>query len=269
VGAPAGRRFRFAQWEFPGRLGPAPGRYVLRRFAGDDIRHVVVLAELEAPQTPRGGRLRRLRGVHAAPEPQAAGAPVTRATVIDATPLASEAAARGWLIQAGASDLAEALAVLNRVLHRHRLAAADPLARELGAAHAMVARLGYGVGEQVAEGRWEAAIELPVPARPAARTALPAQDRLTALLAGRDAPLACEELALRARADLDHGRDREAAMQLAAALDAALAELASWREERDLAARLDELAGCREAVHAAARAAREGGLEPPAQAAGA
>ena len=44
------RRFRFVQWEFAGRLGPPPGRYVVRRFAGDDVREVVVVTERRAPR---------------------------------------------------------------------------------------------------------------------------------------------------------------------------------------------------------------------------
>jgi hypothetical protein len=80
-------------------------------------------------------------------------------------------------------------------------------------------------------------------------------------MAARDAALACEELALRARADLDRGRDREAALQLEAALAAALAELASWRELGDLPQRLRELERWSEPVAAAAAAAREGRLE--------
>ena len=50
--------FRFAQWEFPGRLGPPPGRYVVRRFAGDDVREVVVVGE----GARRGGARRGRRG---------------------------------------------------------------------------------------------------------------------------------------------------------------------------------------------------------------
>jgi hypothetical protein len=74
--------------------------------------------------------------------------------------------------------------------------------------------------------------------------------------------LACEELALRARADLSAGREREAAMQTHVALEAGVAELESWREKGDMAQRLDELAGHREPVAAAANAAIQGGLEP-------
>ena len=81
------------------------------------------------------------------------------------------------------------------------------------------------------------------------------QERLAALLSGRDAALACEELTLRARGDLDHGRAREAALQLAIALDTALAELEAWREQGDMARRLEELDDRRGAVAEAARAA--------------
>jgi hypothetical protein len=88
------------------------------------------------------------------------------------------------------------------------------------------------------------------------------QQRLAALLSGRDVALACEELALRARVDLDQGRGREAALQLSAALDAALAELEGWRGTEAVATRLDELHEHREPVDRAAGAALEGGLQP-------
>ena len=86
-------------------------------------------------------------------------------------------------------------------------------------------------------------------------------DRLAALLSSRDAALACEELALRARADLDRGRDREAALQLEAAWSAALSELAGWTSTGDLATRLSELREYAAEVAAAAAAAREGTLD--------
>jgi hypothetical protein len=44
-------------------------------------------------------------------------------------------------------------------------------------------------------------------------------------MGGKDEQLACEELVLRARADLDAGRPREAALQARVALEAAIAEL--------------------------------------------
>ena len=81
-------------------------------------------------------------------------------------------------------------------------------------------------GEQVADGLWTDARELlRPPGRQRRAKVLQPQARLAAVLGGRERPLACEELTLRARLDLDHGRDREAALQLLVALDAALAEL--------------------------------------------
>ena len=92
------------------------------------------------------------------------------------------------------------------------------------------------------------------------------EERLAALLAGRDVPLASEELALRARADLAAGREREAALQLRVALAAALGELAPWAPRGDLAARLDELRELRRGVEAAAETALQGGLDDGARA---
>ena len=96
--------------------------------------------------------------------------------------------------------------------------------------------------------------------------ALRPQERFAALLAGRDAALACELLALRARVDLDHGREREAALQLEAALAAGRAELAGWRELDGMPARLDELAALADEVAPVAAAARAGGLDEPSRA---
>ena len=50
-------------------------------------------------------------------------------------------------------------------------------------------------------------------------------ERLAAILSGRDELLASEELVLRARADLEAHRPREAALQARIALEAVLAEL--------------------------------------------
>jgi hypothetical protein len=78
------------------------------------------------------------------------------------------------------------------------------------------------------------------------------------VLGAREAPLACEELVLRARLDIDHGRNREAALQLLVALDAALAELAVDPRGAELGSRLTELRGRREATAEAAQAALSG-----------
>ena len=255
------RRFRFVQWEFAGRLGPDPGRYPVRRFAGDAVREIVVIGGVEAPRrSSRPARRRRARDVDA---PQVEPVEVTRATVIDAAPLHEHEGAEVWLARAvdDASVVADALAVLNRAVAGHRVAAADPLVADADPARALVTRVGYGSGEQVAEGDWEAARVLPPPRDRRSRALVP-QQRLAALLSGRDVALACEELALRARGDLTAGREREAAMQVHVALEAAVAELESWRGHATMAERIDELSERRAPVAEAANAAIQGGLEP-------
>jgi hypothetical protein len=230
----------------------------MRRFAGDDVRQVLVIGGYDAPR-----RLRR-RARRADPGPTSVE--LTRATVIDVTPLGKLEAADVWLDRACGDDRPRvvdgALELLNRAVAGHRLASADPWLADADPAHALVCRVGYGSGEQVADGDWESAVELPLPEPRAGRSLILApQERLAALLGGRDAALACEELTLRARGDLDHGRPREAALQLAVALDTGLAELEVWREQGDMARRLEELDGWREVVARAARAALGGGLD--------
>ncbi len=134
------------------------------------------------------------------------------------------APSRGSLAPAE-TELAEDLAVLNRALRGFRLATADPfniVRRE----QALVARIGLGAGDQVADGLWSDALESDArPGRERRRKVLLPQARLAAMINGRERALACEDLTFRARLDFDHGHDREAALQLLVALDAALAEL--------------------------------------------
>jgi len=262
------RRFCFVQFEFPWLIGPEPGTYSIRERLGEPPAHILVLATLGAVQRRLLAGRRRAR--EAPPEPPPQPVPTTRATLVDTGGLDGGDTAARWLRDADLAELAQdALARLNRVLHAHRLAVADPYAREVALEQSLITRVGYGEGERVAAGRWERAQEL-APASPAGgrlptagRTAaLRPQERLAALLSGRDVALACEELALRTRADLDAGRSREAALQLRVAFEAALAELEPWREQAGLAARLERLRKRRDAVGSVANAALRGGLEP-------
>jgi hypothetical protein len=265
-GAGEDRQFRFAQFEFPWALGPDPGRYLVRAGGDETPTHVLVLSVLGAPQRRLLGRR---RAHEAQPEPDPAPVATTRATVIESDAVDQAEAAR-WLAaldsDAREAALGEALRVLNRALAGHRLAAADPNVREVGLDGALVARLGHGRGEQVADGRWTEAIEVPVGPHTRRRrrvSALRPQERLAALLGGRDHPLACEELTLRARLDLDAGRPREAALQLRVALEAAIAELdRSPGRAADMAERVGELRSQRAVVGEAANAALAGDLEP-------
>jgi hypothetical protein len=227
------------------------------------VEHVVVVATLGAP---RRGLLERRRTRAADPQPEPEAVATGRATVVLAAhPLADDAAGEEWLAarrgaEEGQAEVADAIAVLNRAIEAHRLAAADPHVREVAAGQALVARVGYGRGEQVAEGRWTAALTVPAPGgRQRRSAALRPQERVAALLAGRDRALACEELLLRVRADLDRGRPREAALGLRVALEAALAELADT-PVADMPARVAELRDRREAVADAANAAVRGEL---------
>ena len=260
--AASGPLFGFVQFEFPWELGPVPGRYVLRDSAAEADLRVLVIATLGARERRLFGR-RRAKTIDPLPEPEMVT--TTRATLIRGVPL-GETARREWMSDPGAHVPRE-LAVLNGVLHAHRVASADPAVREVALEDAIVVRVGFGVGDEVAEGRWTEAVE-PGDTEGAAlkrlrakrAEALRPQERLAAILGGRDAALACEELALRARADLDAGRHREAALQLRVALEAAIAELEAWRGRRDLDERLGELREHRGAVGEAANAALAGGL---------
>ena len=264
--------FRFVQAEWPWPLGPPDGRYLLRlapdgryllRLAQDaeaTPTHVVVFATLGAPKRRRLAPRRRQREAPPQPEPT----PVTtgRATVIDVgQPLGGVEQARGWLQEAGDQELDAGMAVLNRALHAFRLVTADPYLHPVAKRQAIVVRLGFGAGEQVADGRWADARELVHrDGWQRGSRVLHPQARLAAVLGAREQPLACEELALRARLDLDQDRPREAALQVMVALDAALAELPSERAAAALAGRLSELRGQRRAVAVAAQSALGGEL---------
>ena len=188
-----------------------------------------------------------------------------RATIIDiGAGFSGEAAANAWLAQAGEPELLAGLGILNRALHGLRLVLADPCLNEIGRDALLVARIGYGAGEQVADGLWSEAREIvPRSARQSRQRVLQPQARLAALLSGREQELVCEELTLRARFDLDRGRDRAAALGLLVALDAALAELPRADAGAALLGRLTELDGQRDAVAEAAQAALSGGLAEP------
>jgi hypothetical protein len=258
VSAPTSRfRFRFSQFEFPWLLGPPDGRYLLRAAdapPGSAPTHVLVLATLGAPE--RRKRLQRAQR-QAQPEPEPTPVSTARATVIDVgDPFADAVSAQAWLAAAGETELAADLAVLNRTLRALRLVTADPYLNLVRREQALVARIGWGAGEQVADGLWSEALELDARSgRERRLKVLQPQARLAAMMNGRERALVCEELTLRARLDLDHGHDREAALQLLVALDAALAELPGDPVADSLAERLSELRGLGDGVTAAAQAA--------------
>jgi hypothetical protein len=220
--------FGFVQLEFGFLLGPPDGRYLVRSSADGPAEAVLVLSTLAAPER------RRLRGRRPRPvgDAQPEPVPTARATVVRPEPFRSREEAGTWVVavrgdaDAAEAELTTALAVLNRALRAHRVAAADPYAGDVSVERALVARLGFGPGEAVAEGRFAEAIELPRRGGRRVKRSMEApEERFAALVAGRERALAAEELVLRARADFEAGRFREAALQTRVALEALIAEL--------------------------------------------
>jgi hypothetical protein len=227
---------------------------MVRSSADGPVEAVLVLGTLGAPERRRL-RGRRSRAVEeAGPEP----VPTSRATVVRPEPFESREAAAGWLAALRSNDSAmrkeldTGLRTLNRALRAHRAATADPWLGEVSEERALVARVGYGSGEAIAEGRFGEALELPrAGARRVKRSMEAPEERFAAMLGARAEALAGEELVLRARADLAAGRPREAALQARVALEALVAELPDAGSLPDL----------RSAVAAAAGAALRGDLD--------
>jgi len=225
--------FGFVQFDFAGTLPLADGRYLAGTPEGGD-ETVVVLERLGAPAF---SERRRRRGRPSPAEPEPGPLSATRATVIPASSsFESQAEAARWLdqtceaeetVEALASD---ALATLNKALHAQAVAAADPLGRQLTAVQAERILLAYGSGEQAADSRFADARQVDLTPRTASRRRqreeeLRPQERVAAVLRGREQLDACETLLLRARADLGAGREREAELQLRVGLEALLSEL--------------------------------------------
>lgn len=279
------RLFLFIQLEFPWELGPPDGRYLLRTRDGSagppgvgsesgEPEYVVVLNTLGAARRagagagrgtialPGVGSRRARRSKETTPDP--APVPTTRATIIDPVTVSAERQAQAWLTEIDAERETEAaVAVLNRVLYAHRIAAADPHTHEVAPTQALVIRAGWGEGEQLADGHWQHARELPWLSSSRAKrraSALRPQERLAELLGARGEELLCEELALRARLDLDHGRLSHAAIELDAALSAALRELGEEAYPA-LAPRVDELRALHGGMTDAEQAAAPGTID--------
>jgi hypothetical protein len=225
--------FGFVQFDFAGMLPLTDGRYLVGSPASGD-ETVLVLQRLGA--SSRGER-RRGRRRSSAADPEPAPVSLSRVTVIDAaTPFESLTEATRWLDETCEADdavdalAAKAIATLNRALHAQAVAAADPYGREFSPEQAERVLIGYGSGEETADGLFTDARQIDLTPRTASRRRqreeeLRPQERVTAILRGREHFDACEALLLRARADLDAGRTREAALQLRVGLEALLVEL--------------------------------------------
>jgi hypothetical protein len=225
------RLFGFAQFEFAGTLAVVDGRFVVRDGGGE---RVLVVETLAAPAPPRR---RRRRPRDAPAEEHPTELPLTRVTVVRAfEAFEDDDAARAWLEAASGVEqtvdrlVEEGIDDLNAALHAHAVASADPHPQAVAPGGAVTVRIGYGKGEELADGIFTAAHRVDLGQGPASRRRqrdeeLQPQQRLAAVLGGRERFDACEALLLRARADLDAARNREAALQLRVGLEALLVEL--------------------------------------------
>ena len=265
------------QFDYPGTIGLPDGRYLSRRPAegdSDPEERVLVIATEGAPPPPRRRRMRP-RAVDPGSGPESL--PLTRATAIRGfEPFAEETDAERWLAEAtevaetADALIEEGLGLLNRALHAHAVASADPYEPPLNAHRAAAVRIGWGSGDQVAAGKFAAARQIDVhggmPKRRRADDLRP-QERVAAVLGGREGIDVCETMLLRARADLDAGRTREAALQLRVGLEALLAELPGAVEDPGHSEDIELLTERRGEAGDAANAALRDDLDPAAAAA--
>lgn len=225
------RLFGFTQFDFAGPLAVADGRYLVR----DGEREQVLVIETLGAPPPARRRRKRPRGAEIGEPPPEL--PVARATVVLAfNEFEDEQAAEAWLSQTTASEEAidqlveQGIDELNQALHTQSVASGDPYPQTVTPARAVVIRIGVGSGEALADGAFTSAHQVdpglgPISRRRQRDEELRPQQRLAAVLGDREQLDVCETLLLRARADLDAGRDREAALQLRVGLEALLIEL--------------------------------------------
>ncbi len=201
----------------------------------------------DAPPQPRR-RLGRARPKDADPEARPPAVPRTKLTVVRPEPLGEPGDAEGWLAglradsEAVRDEIAAAVEFANRAVHAHRAATLDPAIADVTAGAALAVRVGFGTGDDLADGRYTEAIDVPLTERRRRAELLRPQERVAEVLGGKASVPACELLVIRARADLDAGRTREAALQIRVGLEAMLAEreaLAAPDQDQDFAT-LDE-----------------------------
>lgn len=272
----------FVQFEFTHAVGPATGRYVVvpeRRLslaltsigspgeepltigARDRVTGTVLDAAaadvlvMAVQDVPKGRRRLRRRARLLEPGHEADDVPLQLASYVEASaPIHDEREARERLEEvAQMSDLQarwveEGLSVLNRAIAGHRAGAGDPYVLEVARRDARRVRIGFGTSQEVAEGGWTEALDIPSPPGPRASRAstLAPAEAVADALTGRLPVLQCEDLLVRVFLDLDHGRTQAAALQAEAGLRLLLAETVTEddrvRDATTTAAELSDLA---------------------------
>ncbi len=177
---------------------------------------------------------------------------VTTATLIRAhEPLGDESGAAAWVARLDEDEftqvlLDEALDSIDRVLAAEAAATGRPFAESPALEQIVSAKIGYGDGDRLADGRFLDAFD--IDAR--GGTASPRRERqgrsrpiarIAAILSGKDEANACEFLIPRVRADLDADRVYAAALAIETAARATLVEMDAALDVPDHEADLDEL----------------------------
>ena len=227
--------FAFVQFDLASDYGLTPGRYPVRPDGQPDGEPQDVLVfEVVDALIGRPRRRRRSRPRDVAPADAGPVGADRRATVVRADAFAGESEAAAWLARAKGSEqeletiVARGLTVLNRALHAHRSAAQDAYVPDVSAERALAVRVGYGLGRGAglrASGPRRSTSPTPEPQMRRVESLRP-QERVARVLGGHETVDVCEALLLRARADLDAGRTREAALELRSGVAALLVELA-------------------------------------------
>jgi hypothetical protein len=246
--------FLFVQFEFTHAIGPHAGRYVVeprllsdaepasddqpsldpsldtrnRQLAGTTrgvgASDVFVVGVIGAPAAQRRV-LRRAREIDAGDAPSEV--PLSLATFVKGSrPLQHEREADAKLQEIRFSEqlqrewVRDGLHVLNLAIRAYRAGAPDPYAVEVTRRDARRIRVGYGTTEDVQNGRFREAFELPPRQQPRATRIerLRPSEAVATVLTGRAEVLEGEDLLLRSLVDLDQNRTRAAACQVAAAL---------------------------------------------------
>lgn len=258
-------QFPFVQITLAGAFGIDNGRYPVRGVGADQGTApgmVLVARTFGAPTASRRrSRKRKPRPVDRDAQPTV---PVTELTVVEAIPIEGEPEA--WLallvkdVEHRDALLERGLTVVARTLAARRITSVDAGVPDPTMALTIALRLGYGDGDSLVEGRYGDAIEIPREHSRLGRVSmLRPQERMAAIMSGRERGLVCEELVLRAGADMTGERVREATLQLRIGLEAMLAErqvLDSPSQAKDL----DFLEGRRQMTGEAANEALLGDL---------
>jgi len=190
---------------------------------------------IETEGGPPPARRRRRRPRNADPERAPLTVPVSVVTVVLAAEPLDPPGAAGWLREATAEPRVEALvrialASLDRGLAASASTTGRAIGEPFGPEQMLAARIGYGEGEKVYDGRYIEALEIdPAPGGPGARHArferIVPLGRIAAILGGREPFHACEVMVPRIRADLDGGRLSPAILALPEAIRATISEL--------------------------------------------